>query len=381
MIPLHTKGVAYQLDEVIVGRLSGDPRDPASILLDPSGVVPGCSGIERPLALLTTAGSSEGRPDFDGPMIFGVRDLAHLTPGDVVALRPTGDVNTLFRNGSLHNALFVTDRCNSNCLMCSQPPKNKDDLDFHFELNSRLIPLIPKDTPVLGMTGGEPTLLGWRLLHLLRQIGEELPSTDLQILSNGRAFAWPDVARRVRDAISSPTIFCVPLYSDYSWQHDYIVQARDAFAQTVRGLHNLARAGIRVEIRVVLHRQSIKRLVPLARFLHRNVPFAEHIALMGLEYTGYTPFNDGLLWLDPRDYQAELAEAVQYLDAFGMAVSLYNLPLCLLDEDLWPFARPSISDWKQEYQGECVQCHVIDKCGGLFATSKRHSPGIHAITS
>lgn len=381
MIPLNARGTAYGVDDTIVGRLTQDPSEVGSILMPARGLRGSQSVLEGARAVITTAGvpTEPGRRVLPG--IYGVQDLSHLEAGDIVALRSSGEVHTLFRVRSQDNALFVTDRCNSNCLMCSQPPKNRDDLDFHFDLNSRLIPLIPKDTPLLGMTGGEPTLLGWRLLRLLRQLGRELPATQVQILSNGRAFAWPEIARRVADAIDSPTIFCVPLYSDFAWHHDYIVQARDAFAQTVRGLHNMARARIRVEIRIVLHKESLKRLVPLTRFIHRNLPFAEHVALMGLEYTGYTPFNDGLLWLDPRDYQSELIDAVEYLTAFGMNVSLYNLPLCLLDTRMWPFARTSISDWKREYHSECQRCSVRTRCGGLFATSTKHSAGIRAIAS
>ena len=116
---------------------------------------------------------------------------------------------------------------------------------------------------------------------------------------------------------------------------------------------NLERCGLRVEIRVVLHRQTFDRLPQLAQFLARNLPFVEHVALMGLEMMGYVRMNLDALWIDPAEYQCQLAEAVHILDQHHLNVSIYNHQLCVLDRALWPFARKSISDWKNEYLNEC----------------------------
>jgi hypothetical protein len=95
---------------------------------------------------------------------------------------------------------------------------------------------------------------------------------------------------------------------------------------------------------------------------------------MGLEYIGYTPHNIEKLWIDPYDYQNELSEAVEFLAGQGMHVSIYNTPLCVLPEKLWPYARKSISDWKNDYLEECQSCSKINECGGLFTWNlKKHS--------
>ncbi len=101
---------------------------------------------------------------------------------------------------------------------------------------------------------------------------------------------------------------------------------------------------------------------------------------MGLENTGYTPYNFEKLWIDPVDYMKELNEAVSYLDSFGMNVSIYNLQLCILPQNLWKFARKSISDWKNIYIDECTDCSEKDNCGGFFASNlNAHSRYIKAI--
>jgi hypothetical protein len=45
----------------------------------------------------------------------------------------------------------------------------------------------------------------------------------------------------------------------------------------------------------------------------RNLPFVDHVALMGLENTGFAIANDAMLWMDPLDYGDGLARAVDHL--------------------------------------------------------------------
>jgi hypothetical protein len=118
----------------------------------------------------------------------------------------------------------------------------------------------------------------------------------------------------------------------------------------------------------------------LVEYIYRNLTFVEHVALMGLEYVGYTPRNIAELWIDPFDYQDELESSVRYLAVRNIPVSIYNHQLCVLRRELWPYAKKSISDWKNLYLAECQQCTALDQCGGLFQwTAEKHSNHIHTI--
>lgn len=296
---------------------------------------------------------------------------------DIVLIDPTGVIHLLIRPSSDHNSFFVTGRCNNNCLMCSQPPIVEDDTEFWFEVNMQLLELVPQTLKVLGITGGEPTLLGKKLIVLTEKIREKLPSTDVHLLTNGRAFARLDYAGLVAEACERRTVFAIPLYSDYPLLHNYVVQSRNAFSQTVQGIYNLARYDQRIEIRVVLTRQVVPRLPELAEFIYRNMPFVEHVALMGLEYEGYARLNDGMVWIDPEEYIQQLSEAVDSLSLNGLQASIYNLPLCVLPNLLWNKARKSISDWKNSYSEVCTDCSVRASCGGLFeSTMNKYLPMI-----
>lgn len=304
-------------------------------------------------------------------------DLRYLAEGDVIRIEPNrGRLRAIYRKSSASNSFLVTERCDNFCLMCSQPPKSVDDGWLVDEL-LEVVPLVDSGTDALGITGGEPGLLGSRLIELLTAIRLHLPTTAVHILSNGRAFATSAFARDVARVGIRDLMIGIPLYSDLAEGHDYVVQARGAFDETVRGILNLKRAGVRVELRFVIHRETIGRLPEFAEFVSRNLLFADHVALMGLELMGFAKANLEALWLDPLDYQAQLAAAVSTLDRARIRVSIYNHQLCILPAELHPFARRSISDWKNWYPTECEECGLRGECGGFFASSKlRRSRGI-----
>ncbi|GLS99870.1 His-Xaa-Ser system radical SAM maturase HxsC [Sphingobium jiangsuense] len=309
-------------------------------------------------------------------------EFEYLDDGDVVRLVPErGEIRTLYRRSSPHNSFLLTERCNNYCLMCSQPPRDVNDGWIVDEILAT-IPLIDPDTGEIGFTGGEPTLLGGRFFELVQACKSYLPRTALHILTNGRTFSDDAFARTLGSLQHHDLMLGIPIYADLPHVHDYIVQADGAFDETIRGILNLKRHGVRVEVRVVLHKQTVTRLPALAAFLARNLLFVDHVALMGLEMMGFTRANLDALWIDPDDYRSELTEAIGILDRARMRVSLYNAQLCLTDQRIWRFAKRSISDWKQEYMPECEGCIMKGDCGGFFASAKhRYSDRISPIAA
>ena len=334
-------------------------------------------------AYLVIEGSWESQStelDHLGPLVVLPQSYKYLAEGDLVVLAPDHQkIRVLYRRASKQNYFLTTERCNHYCLMCSQPPKEIDD-DWLIDEILQAIPLIDPATEELGFTGGEPTLLGERFLGVLKACKTYLPNTALHVLSNGRRFSDTKFSRSWAQIAHPDLMVGIPVYSDISSIHDYVVQADGAFDETVRGILNLKQLNQRVEIRVVIHKQTFERLPQLAEFICRNLLFVDHVALMGLEITGFTRANLDTLWIDPIDYQKELSEAVRILDRYRVRVSIYNHQLCLLDRGLWRFAVKSISDWKNEYFEECSECSMRTQCGGFFHSAKfKRSDHIRAI--
>ncbi|RTL56480.1 MAG: His-Xaa-Ser system radical SAM maturase HxsC [Rhodocyclaceae bacterium] len=325
-------------------------------------------------------------PGFDHYIVFETRlkdlpegaactvldaEFLYLDDQDVISLGQDGHVRSLFRANSPHNSILLTEQCNNYCLMCSQPPKRVDD---HWLLNEAMetIRRIPRETESLGITGGEPTLFGDNFIALLRHIKNWLPRISLHVLSNGRRFADAEFAEKYASVQHPDLMVGIPVYSADPARHDYVVQAHGAFDETIRGILNLKRLGQKVEIRVVLHKQTVSALPELAEFIARNLLFVDHVALMGLEMTGFTRANLDALWIDPAEYRQELSRSVRILRAYGLKTSVYNHPLCLVNRDVEPNYVKSISDWKNEFAQECAPCTRKSECGGFFSSGIQH---------
>lgn len=314
--------------------------------------------------------------------VFQISDeYNYLDEGDILRLNAaSGAMRCLYRRSAPSNSILLTEQCNHYCLMCSQPPKTRDDswlLREAFEL----ISIIPRDTKELILTGGEPTLYGTRFVELLNHAKQCLPNTAIHLLSNGRAFKDFTFAKLYATVEHPDLMIGIPVYADDPATHDYVVQSRGAFDDTIRGILNLKKLRQRVEVRLVIHKQTVSRLRQTCEFLARNLLFVDHVALMALEITGFTRPNLQLLWIDPYEYKDILSEAVGILNSYGMPASLYNHQLCTVNQDVLPNYRKSISDWKTEYLDECIACKRRNECGGFFSSGKayRHSDHIKAF--
>jgi His-Xaa-Ser system radical SAM maturase HxsC len=382
VIPLSARGQAHRIDGRIVAKIvDGNDRVwPVTARVCNASQLDTAT-IDADVILCEERLPSETLAGCRSSVVHGV-ELGHLSTGDVITVDQTGFVRTLYRRASPHNALFATDRCNSRCLMCSQPPRDVQD-DWRVDEMLQTITLMDRDAKALGITGGEPTLLGDGFLEVVRACKEQLPMTALHVLSNGRLFRYERLAKAVADIQHHDLMVGIPIYGDNASDHDYIVQAAGAFEDTILGLLNLGRFGVPVEIRIVVHRHTAQQLRDIAEFVYRNLTFTSHVTFMGLEMMGFAVTNLDALWMDPWDYREELAAATVYLADRGVHVSIYNHQLCTLPESVWSFARRSISDWKNEYLPTCADCAHRDSCGGFFTSTvrRRVSRQIKALRS
>jgi His-Xaa-Ser system radical SAM maturase HxsC len=334
-------------------------------------------------ATAVVVGDDLGQVDPGMPRVvrFSSR-FGYFADGDIIGIDARSRrFRSLYRRNSEHNSFLVTERCNHYCLMCSQPPRDIDDSWILDEI-AEAIPLLDPATASVGFTGGEPLLEWRRFIPLLAQTGQALPGTEIHVLTNGRGFADPAVASAWA-ALRNPRLCAgIPIYSSVDAIHDHVVQARGALDETVLGVLRLKDRGQRVEIRVVLHALTAPGLVDTCAWIARNLPFVDHVALMGLENTGFALANQDALWIDPIDYQGQLAEGVDILATARVRVSVYNLPLCVLNRSVWPFAVQSISDWKNAFPPACNDCAERSRCGGFFSSGRpRYSAHIRPFAA
>ena len=358
------QGIARNIESDILGKITFKRklfRAQDYILLAEGANV----GKSKYAAVLSDSDDLSG----DMPIVGGV-DFADFSEGDIVLINTQGVISFLYEKNAQHgNALFVTERCNHRCIMCPQPPV-VHEID-KTPLNLKLIQLMGADVKEIGITGGEPTLLGDKLFDLIYHIQKNAPNAAITILSNGTRFSDRDYARKLAMCRHKDLQIDIPIFSDIASEHNYIVGAQ-TFYKTVLGLYNLALFHQKIGLRIVVHKKTYKRLPQLAEYIYRNFPFVQQVAFLQMETIGIPEERMPELWIDPYDYNEQLVEAIRILTNRGIRALIYNAQLCVLPEELRSNAVKSISDWKDAYTDECDGCLLKEQCGGVFATNKSH---------
>lgn len=282
--------------------------------------------------------------------------------GDILAVFPDRQrAWRLIRPGANANTLLLTEECDQRCLMCSQPPKAKRY--DHYELYGRAVRLAPAGS-VIGISGGEPTLLKGDLLPWLEDMTRARPDVRFHILSNAQHFSEDDLP--VLKRLAAFVLWGIPLYGPEAASHDSLVGKEGAFARLVQSLDLCARAGASVELRTVVMRPNLPLLPRLASFVGRHLPWIEFWAIMQLEHIGYARLHWDALFADTSRTFAPLATALRIADASQIPVSLYNFPRCTVPAEFRALAACSISDWKRKYLAACDDCSERHLCGGFF---------------
>ncbi len=176
-------GTSYNIEDDIVGRITFGKGN----LFRRSNDILVCKDATKPaFGYLATITESTTFTSKETPYCI-VDSIEDFYEGDVVVINKQGEIIFVYEINSNHNALMATERCNHRCIMCPQPPilQEKDKTPF----NQKLISLFDKSTQEIGITGGEPTLIGDNLFTLINHIKKVLPQTAISILSNGVKFA------------------------------------------------------------------------------------------------------------------------------------------------------------------------------------------------
>lgn len=361
----QVQGTSYNVKQDIVGRITFSNKN----ILNRNKDILVCNNINKAtFGYLAIIAESASFNNTEKPYCI-VKNIDSFKEGDVVVINNKGEIIFVYEIDSNHNALFATERCNHRCIMCPQPPVANEISKTPFNLN--LISLMSKNTKEIGITGGEPTLIGEDLFILIKHIKKELPKTAISLLSNGVKFADKEFTVNLVKCLHQDLQIDIPLFSDIAKIHNKIVGAK-TFYRTVQGLYNLALFNQKIGIRIVVHKQTYKRLPQFADFVYHNFPFVSQVAFMQMETIGLAKENFNELWIDPYDYKEELREAVLLLADRGMRPLIYNSQLCIIPEDIREFSVQSISDWKDIYLPECEGCVLKGKCAGFFESNKHH---------
>lgn len=285
-----------------------------------------------------------------------------LESGEVVVLFfSTGCSQRFYRPSSNSNTILLTERCDQKCLMCSQPPKDRDYL--HWELYKEAINFLPSDA-VIGISGGEPTLFLDKLLDFIEDAVNIHPNIQFHILSNAQHFEKKHSP--MLSSLRENILWGIPIYASEPDLHDHIVGKSGAFNKLLEGFNVLLSSSSRVEIRTVVLGDNYPNLLSLAQFLTTHLSWAEIWAIMQLEPIGFARIDWHAKFVDTSENFEILEEVLKITELKDMETLLYNFPICTVKPQFRRRCVKSISDWKQKYLDECEVCSLKTSCTGFF---------------
>ena len=217
---------------------------------------------------------------------------------DVLEISDDGAVRVQFSEYWDDNTLFITSKCNSNCVMC--PSSEYSRRAGVIPEESEIMELLRHFSPCakhITITGGEPFLFRQSMFRVLEYCKERFCSTEFLILTNGRVFCIDDYADMLSHAISPNTILAIPLHGSNAALHDSITQAQGSFSQTVSGITRLLHLQVPVEIRVVVSKYNSYDLLDLAKLIAETMPTAYRVHFIGLEMLGNAAANSKNVWI------------------------------------------------------------------------------------
>lgn len=298
-----------------------------------------------------------------------INNFDTLIDFDVIKITP-GFIRVLYRCDSEDNVIFVTNQCNSNCIMCPDSDvvrKIRSNVSIHELLE--YIDDIPSDCPHLTITGGEPGMLKGNLIKVLNECKTKLNNTDFLMLTNGRVLSDKNYRKELINVLPQRFRFGIPLYSSNPTIHDEITRASGSFYQSSLAIKKLIESGIDVEIRIVVLKKNYKVLNDLANYISSNFYQVKMVNFMALEVLGNCLKNKDDVWIDFEEVNPYLKEACITLINNGIEVNLYNFPLCKIDKTLISLCNNSITDYKIKYKEECNNCSAKEYCGGFFSST------------
>lgn len=297
-----------------------------------------------------------------------MQGLREFSSYDVLEIWEDGRLHRRYNDESDDNYFFITGGCNSNCVMCPSPDASRKNVP---QTNvADLITLakhIPTDAPHLTITGGEPFLIGEKIFPFLQCLKERFPETEFLLLTNGRVFAIEKYIQQFVKNAPNNTIVAIPVHGSCDQIHDAITRAQGSFQQTKRGIQQLLRHNIRVEIRLVVSKLNIHDFDNLADLIIEQFKGIAYVSIIAMEMTGNARANQELVWMPYRASFTAISGAIRKLVSNGINVKLYNFPICTVEKPFWTLCEKSISSNKVRFAEICDSCKYKDTCSGVFA--------------
>jgi len=264
----------------------------------------------------------------------------------------------------------LTFKCNNNCISCINNLEMAEKLKVGNPSEETIKKVIDSVKPgeTLGLTGGEPTIRK-EFFKFLKYAKEKDPYMNVFIVSNGRMFCYDEfVSKMVGIGLKNLKIG-IALYGHKREIHDAITRTPGSFKQTLKGIRNLIKAGIPIELRVIISTINYKHLEDMAKYIIKNLKGVFRVVFINMKYTGNAYINRKVIFVRYKDVVPYAEKAADILMKNDIEVKLFHFPLCAIKKKYWDLAK-GVTKQKSElmFVDECKKCVEKDECPMIWKT-------------
>ena len=268
--------------------------------------------------------------------------------------------------------LCIWDKCNNNCLMCSNPQQSWPAFDGSFDYSyAAIIKRLEKQrqdieaSDCIYITGGEPTA-HLKFLDILSFLGNNFPKQKIKLLSNARRFFYTDFTRNTLNSLNNLEIEA-SLYGPNPEIHDRVTGSPGSFEQTVKGLKNLFTLGngkCPLSVRFVVNGLSYEYIEETLALVKEGLSGVKSFMIMFMEYEGKALNNLDKIGVSYTQARPFLDQAKRLFKGHP-EVRLYHFPLCQIDKDMWPHSWDTWPLEEVEFLDKCRSCVFQKYCVGV----------------
>ncbi len=259
--------------------------------------------------------------------------------------------------------------CNDNCISCPVPRrKNKENPTFKDIL--REVNDILKISKHIELNGGEPTLRK-DLLRILEYISQKNPE-EVGLLTNSQSFYYKDFAKKISKIPHLKIV--TTLYGPNAKIHDSITRTPNSFRYKIRGIKNLIKNNVPLEIRILLHRLNYSYFDQIADFLINNFDSKDFVKviIMNPKLTEQAKKNERLVAIKLTELAKVLENPIKRLIKNGYKVELYHFPNCVLPSSLFGLSKGlTVENSEVTFLKKCKDCAYKKKCSGVWGSYLR----------
>jgi len=269
--------------------------------------------------------------------------------------------------------ICIWNRCNNNCIMCSNPVDFRDKNDSFLYSKRAVISRIKNweekqklDKENINLTGGEPTIHP-EFLELVGEIRKILPENKIVMATNGRMFSYPWFAKRYLEF--NNLSLEVALHDFTPQLHDMITGVKGSFEQTIKGVRNILKyknSLHELEIRMIITKLNYKNLDETVNFIKKEFPSVDRVVLIFMEMEGYAEKNFKIVGLDYQELKPYISlSQFKKWEKRLSEIRLYHFPLCVLQPELWKYTWRTLREEEITFLPSCNKCLYKKYCLGI----------------